>query len=95
MERTLFIEDLDEEAGRIGIGSEVELETEAGETVRYWILGEGDGALGAEVVSYLAPIGRSLYEHAVGDTVELPGDGGPMRATVRATRSTLQLLPRD
>lgn len=89
LERSLFIDDLDEEPGVAGLGSEVTLELADGGQQRYWLLGEGDATHGDEVVSYLAPIGRALYGRREGDEVELPGDGGTTRATIRSTRRRL------
>jgi transcription elongation GreA/GreB family factor len=41
------------------------------------------------VVSYLAPLGRALLGKRAGDAVELPGDGAPLAAVVRAVRPRL------
>jgi transcription elongation factor GreA len=84
MGRALFIDDVEEEAGVVGLGSEVTLELESGGTRRYWILGEGDAAHGGEVVSYLAPIGRALYGRRPGERVELPEGERSVPATIRS-----------
>ena len=44
------------------------------DTPRFWILGEGEQHLGAEVVSFQSAVGRALMNHAVGDEVVL-GEG--------------------
>src|SRR5206468_2243872 len=76
MKDVSFIEDVPAVPDVAGLGTEVELETESGETRRLWILGEGDDSLGPEVVSYKAPLGRALVGKRRGDTVRLPGDDG-------------------
>jgi transcription elongation factor GreA len=63
------IEDVEIREDEAGPGTEVELAAETGETQRYWILGEGDGALGDEVVSYRAPLAASLLGKKVGEEV--------------------------
>lgn len=75
--RTRLLETIEVDPSRAGIGTEVELEPiGGGSRVRYWILGEGDNALGPGIVSYRAPIARPLLGRPVGAEVMLPtGDG--------------------
>jgi len=47
-----------------------------------WILGDGDGEFGANVVSYRAPVGLALLGHRVGDTVAWTGDGAEIAGTI-------------
>src|SRR2546428_9374341 len=48
MKDVSFIEDVPPVADTAGLGTEVEIETEGGETRRLWILGEGDDSLAPE-----------------------------------------------
>jgi len=75
--RTRLLETIEVDPSRAGIGTEVELEpVDGGDRVRYWILGEGDNALGPGIVSYRAPIAKPLLGRPVGAEVLLPtGDG--------------------
>jgi transcription elongation factor GreA len=75
--RARLLETIEVDPSRAGIGTEVELEPlGGGERVRYWILGEGDNALGPGIVSYRAPIVKPLLGRPVGAEVQLPsGDG--------------------
>jgi transcription elongation factor GreA len=71
--RARFVEDAEFRAGIAGLGMRVELEGGAGRRA-FWILGEGEQHLGAEVVSFQSAVGRALMNHAVGDEVVL-GEG--------------------
>ena len=68
--RARFVEDATVQDGVAGLGTEVVLES-ANEVTTYWILGEGEQHLGDHVVSFQAPIGRSLSGKRIGDEVEL------------------------
>ena len=72
--RARFVEESDYREGVVGLGTEVEL-VSGDERTSYWILGDGEQHLGANVISFQAPIGRALVGHAVGDDVAL-GEGG-------------------
>lgn len=75
-----ILDDLTIEAGKGGPGTEVTVKDEAdGVSMTYWILGEGDGALGENVLSYLAPLGKALTGRAVGETVEYQPSEGVLR----------------
>ncbi len=67
------IEEIEFDPEKVGPGAEVELRTDDGESLRYWVLGEGDRRHGDEVISYLAPLGRALLGKKAGETAELPG----------------------
>lgn len=90
LERTRLLETIEVDATRVGVGTEVALEPldpSRGEPIRYWILGEGDHALGPGILSYRAPILRPLLGKTQGAEVllELPGVGAqPFRiASIR------------
>lgn len=71
--RTRFVEESEYEKGTAGLGTEVTLETD-GEKRTYWILGDDEHHLGANVVSFQTPVARALLGRSVGEDVEL-GDG--------------------
>jgi transcription elongation factor GreA len=73
-----FVDDAEFKDGVVGLGSEVVLESAEQDVVRYWILGEEEHHHGAHVVSFQAPVGRSLMGRGIGDTVEL-GEAGDRR----------------
>jgi len=76
--RARFVEDADVRDGVVGLGTEVVLESDQQEVVRYWILGEEEHHHGAHVVSFQAPVGRALMGHTIGDEVEI-GEGASRR----------------
>ena len=69
-----------------GPGTEVEVALDGGGSQRAWILGEGDGDFGTEVVSYRAAIGKALLGRKTGDRVQWAADGREVHATVTAVR---------
>jgi len=71
--RARFVDDAEYKDGVVGLGTEVTLEGEA-EVTTWWILGEGEHHHGDHVVSFQAPVGRSLVGRSIGDEVEL-GEG--------------------
>ncbi|HEV2104383.1 MAG TPA: GreA/GreB family elongation factor [Candidatus Eisenbacteria bacterium] len=75
--RARFVEDAEFRDGVIGLGTEVVLAS-GEERVSYWILGDGEQHLGANVISHQAPIGRALVGHGVGEELEL-GEGDARR----------------
>lgn len=77
-----LIEEQSREAGVAAPGTEVAIALEDGSTVRYWILGEGDGELGPEVVSYRAAIGKALIGRRSGESVTWQGDGRELRGVL-------------
>ncbi len=72
--RARFVEDAEYREGIVGLGTEVALAS-GDERTSYWILGDGEQHLGANVISFQAPIGKSLVGKTVGDEVEI-GEGG-------------------
>ena len=72
------IEEIEFDPDRVGPGVEVKIALESGETRAYWILGEGDGDFGEEVVSYRAPLGLCLLGKKKDDEDVLP-DGTKFR----------------
>ncbi len=86
LREVILIDDTVPEPGVAGPGTEVEVEIENAGPARYWILGEGDGELGNEVVSYRAAIGRALLGRRAGETAIWSADGREIRATVRSVR---------
>jgi transcription elongation factor GreA len=84
-----LIDDLKPETDVAGPGTEVELELDNGKTAKYWILGEGDGELGTNVVSYRAAVGKALLGHRVGDTVHWQADDTARSGVLRVVRPRL------
>ena len=72
--RARFIEDVEFKRGVVGLGMEVELHSDQKDVMRYWILGEEEHHLGDHVISFQAPVGRSLLGLKVGDEIELGED---------------------
>ncbi len=81
--RVRLIENLERVEGVALPGTQVRLESEdpgGGEKpLTLWLLGEGDQDLGTGVVSYKAPVGKSLHGKRVGDVVDVPREGGSHR----------------
>jgi transcription elongation factor GreA len=73
--RARFVEDADYREGVIGLGTEVVL-TDGAEKKSYWILGDGEHHLGDNVISFQAPIGKTLFGRRVGEEVEFAGESG-------------------
>jgi transcription elongation factor GreA len=73
LERTRLLETIEIDPTRVGVGTEVKLAplSAGGSHVTYWILGEGDGALAPEALSYRAPLAKPLLGKPVGAEVEL------------------------
>jgi transcription elongation factor GreA len=68
--RARFVEDSDYKDGVVGLGTEVALSCGA-ERMSYWILGDGEQHLGDNVISFQAPIGKSLVGRVVGDEIAI------------------------
>jgi len=83
LNRVRLIEDLERGDGIALPGTEVRLEAvepNGGEDrLTLWLLGEGDQDLGPGVVSYKAPVGKSLHGRRVGEEVDIPREGGARR----------------
>jgi transcription elongation factor GreA len=76
--RARFVDDAEVKDGVVGLGTEVVLESDQQEVVRYWILGDQEHHHGGHVVSFQAPVGRALMGHAIGDELEV-GEGADRR----------------
>ncbi len=76
--RARFVDDAEVKDGVVGLGTEVVLESEQQEVVRYWILGEEEHHHGNHVISFQAPVGRALMGRAIGDEIEI-GEGAERR----------------
>ncbi len=72
--RARFVEDSEYKEGIVGLGTEVVLSSGA-DRLSYWILGDGEQHLGENVISFQAPIGKSLVGRVVGDELVI-GDAG-------------------
>ncbi|HMI31168.1 MAG TPA: GreA/GreB family elongation factor [Candidatus Limnocylindrales bacterium] len=89
LERTRLLETIEVDASRVGVGTEVSLDPldqPGSPQLRYWILGEGDNALGPGILSYRAPILKPLLGKQEGDQVviEFPEGSRPFRiVTIR------------
>jgi transcription elongation factor GreA len=73
--RARFVEDADYREGVVGLGTEVVL-AEGGERRSFWILGDGEHHLGDNVISFQAPIGKSLFGRRVGEEIEIASESG-------------------
>lgn len=90
LDQAAFIEDLEPLPGVVAPGTEVVLRSADGADVRtIWLLGEGDGHLGDDVVSYRAPLGQALLGRREGDTVSLDLGGAPSVVTIESVRRRL------
>jgi transcription elongation factor GreA len=76
--RARFVDDVEFRDGVVGLGTEVVLEGDGQELLRYWILGEDEHHHGESVISFQTPVGRAIMGHAIGDEVEL-GEGPERR----------------
>jgi len=68
---------------KVGIGSIVDVEDDAGDTMTIEISAVG----GSGTVSPTSPLGNVLLGRKVGDTVDVPAPRGAWKATVRAIRA--------
>jgi transcription elongation factor GreA len=66
----------------VGIGSLVDVEDEAGETMTVEVSAVG----GSGTVSPTSPLGAALLGHKLGETVEVQAPRGAWRATIRSIR---------
>ena len=70
---------------QVSIGTIVDLSLESGKET-YSILGAWDSAPELGIVSYKAAIGQTLLGKKVGDSVELPTEAGPRKATIQSIK---------
>ncbi len=79
-----MLEDLKFPDDEVGPGTEVTLEDRGtGNMVAYWILGEGDGDFGNDVISYASPMGRQLLDKKIGDRVSVITEEGVAEYLIR------------
>jgi transcription elongation factor GreA len=81
LEGSRLLETIEIDPTRAGVGTEVSLDPldPGGAPARYWILGEGDGGLAPEALSYRAPLAKGLLGRGVGAEVELTTPEGTRR----------------
>jgi transcription elongation GreA/GreB family factor len=48
-------------------------------TIVLWLLGDGDQALGENVVSFRAPVGQAIFNRREGEEIDLPRETGARR----------------
>lgn len=88
-----MIDDLKLPDNEIGPGTYIELEQMGtGEMHRYWLLGEGDDPLGAEVLSYASPLGRELLGKKIGSHITVLAADGAHELVVK---SIVRKLPKE
>ena len=92
LDRTRLLETIEVDATRVGVGTEISLEpldAPGSPPVRYWILGEGDHALGPGILSYRAPIVRPLLGKPEGAQVLLEMPEGARSFRIVSIRKRL------
>ncbi|HLQ66970.1 MAG TPA: GreA/GreB family elongation factor [Candidatus Limnocylindrales bacterium] len=92
IQRARLIENLEIDAGRVGVGTETTLlpiDGNGDPPITFWILGEGDSGVAPGVLSYRAPLARPLLGKGVGAEVELAMIDGPRRFRVESIRRRL------
>jgi transcription elongation factor GreA len=92
LDRTRLLDTIEVDATRVGVGTEVSLEpVDAPDAppLKYWILGEGDHALGPGILSYRAPIVRPLLGKPEGTEVLLEMPEGPRSYRIASIRKRL------
>lgn len=91
IQRARLIENLEVDTSRVGVGTETTLRPEGNNepALTFWILGEGDGAIAPGVLSYRAPLARTLLGKEVGAEVELALEEGTRRFRVESIRRRL------
>ncbi len=71
LEKVRILEDLTVDGTKAGPATLVRIrDEETGVEAEYWILGEGDGVYGDNVISYRAPLGRSMYGRKAGEAFD-------------------------
>ncbi|HEY2924707.1 MAG TPA: GreA/GreB family elongation factor [Candidatus Eisenbacteria bacterium] len=92
LDRTRLLETIEVDATRVGVGTEVSLEPldpPDAPPLKYWILGEGDHALGPGILSYRAPIVRPLLGKPEGAEVLLEMPDGARSYRIASIRKRL------
>ena len=84
LDHSVLVEESELAAGRVGIGSKVELEDEQGHRIEGEIsIVGGNGAISPD-----SPLGRALIGHAVGDAVEVDAPRGRWTARILSVGRT-------
>jgi transcription elongation factor GreA len=87
------IENLTIPEGEVAPGTEIQVEDVITRDKRVlWLLGEGDDWLGSEVISYVAPLGRSLIGKRVGERVSVVGSDSVHELLVRGIAKRLPVV---
>lgn len=92
LDRTRLLETIEVDPTRVGVGTEVSLQpvdSPGAPALLYWILGEGDHALGPGILSYRAPILKPLLGKAEGAQVVLEMPEGERSYRVASIRKRL------
>lgn len=69
--------------GKAGQGTSVTLRMTDGQTRQFHILGEWDSSEVLGIIPSRSRVAEALEGHAVGDTVQLPSEAGPVDATIQ------------
>ncbi len=92
LDRTRLLETIEVDPTRVGVGTEVSLQpvdAPDAPALQYWILGEGDHALGPGILSYRAPILKPLLGKPEGAQVVLEMPEGERSYRVASIRKRL------
>ena len=92
LDRTRLLETIEVDPTRVGVGTEVSLQpvdAPGAPAVQYWILGEGDHALGPGILSYRAPILKPLLGKPEGAQVVLEMPEGERSYRIASIRKRL------
>ena len=92
LDRVRLLETIEVDETRVGVGTEISLEpldAPGSPTVRYWILGEGDHALGPGILSYRAPILKPLLGKSEGARAVLDMPEGARAYRIASIRKRL------
>ncbi len=92
LDRTRLLETIEVDATRVGVGTEVTLQpvdAPGSPPLQYWILGEGDHALGPGILSYRAPILKPLLGKPEGAEAVLEVPEGARAYRIASIRKRL------
>jgi transcription elongation factor GreA len=92
LDRTRLLETIEVDPTRVGVGTEISLQpvdAPGAPALQYWILGEGDHALGPGILSYRAPILKPLLGKPEGAQVVLEMPEGERSYRIASIRKRL------
>ncbi len=93
LNRVRLIESLERPAGVAMPGTEVRLAAVDGNpdeaAIALWLLGDGDQALGDNVVSFRAPVGQAIFGRREGEEIDLPRETGTRRYRITRVEERL------